>query len=159
MHGTLTPRTPLRSLFRTGLLLLLAALALSLLAGCGKRGWPQPKNKDGAFKWQRAMAQPEGGCLRIDAALEGNLRNVDYIALELQTAGDADDCPTCPFAPNERAEFAPEQLGISATNGAFRLLHCPARPSSAYRWRLIGVNVRTGLEHAVSSVRGVDMAE
>lgn len=128
-----------------------------LLNGCGKRGWPQPANTNDSFQWLRASAKPENGCMRIDAELSGNLRNVDYITLELQTAGTAEDCPTCPFNPNERTEFTPEQLGMTSQIGAMSTSYCPKRQSSAYRWRLIGVNIHSSLENVISSVHSVEM--
>lgn len=133
-------------------------LMLCLVAvGCGRKDWPQPVNTDDTFHWVRANASPEQGCLRIEAELAGNLRNVDTIALELQTAGSAEDCPTCPFNPNERTEFMPSNLGITSQNGAFSTSYCPERTSSAYRWRLVGINAHMSLEHALSTVRLVEM--
>ncbi|UZP68299.1 hypothetical protein N1030_04785 [Desulfovibrio mangrovi] len=141
----------------SGLLVALLA-ATPLIAGCGKKGWPQPRNTNDTFKWIRASAAPANEeCIRFEAELNGNLRNIEYIALELQTAGSAEDCPTCPFNPNERMEYLPEELGITSQQGAFSRLYCPKRKSSAYRWRFVGVNVHGTLEHAISTVRGVEM--
>jgi len=138
--------------------LLVALLAASpMIAGCGKKGWPQPRDTSDSFSWVRANATPASGCIRVEAELNGNLRNIEYIALELQTAGSAEDCPTCPFNPNERVEYHPEDLGITSQQGAFSTLYCPTRKSDAYRWRLVGVNVYGTLEHATSTVRGVEM--
>ncbi len=139
------------------LLGLAAIITVAGLTGCGKKAWPQPKNSSDTFHWIRASARPENGCIRVTAQLEGNLRNVDYVALELQTAGTAEDCPTCPFNPNERVEFMPAQIGLSSEQGALSTLYCPKRESSAYRWRLVGVNLHSSLEHALSSVRSVEM--
>lgn len=131
--------------------------SLPFLASCGKKAWPEPPDTSASFNWVRAKAVAEGGCLKVDAELSGNTRNVDFVVLELQTAGNAGDCPGCPFNPDERAEFSDNKLGISSTQKDFTLRYCPTRPSSAYRWRLVGVNVHDTLNHVVSSEHSLNM--
>ncbi len=138
-------------------LLLLLVLLLIGSAGCGRKDMPQPATTEASFQWARATAVPELMCLRVDAELEGNLRNVASVVLELQTASDVSDCPGCPFSPNERTEFAPEALGITPSSGGISTLYCPTREALAYRWRLVGTNVHGSLAHALTPVEFVEM--
>lgn len=134
-------------------------IACIALVGCGKKGAPQPRSTSDIFTWEEASANATGSneCLHFSGTLQGNLRNIDAIAVELQTAGSITDCPTCPFNPNERVEFRPEELGLTSLNGTFSMNYCPTHRSDAYRWRMVGENVFTTLEHAITPVRGVEM--
>lgn len=140
-------------------LLLMLGLALALtLAGCGKKGMPQPKDKAELFSWKSASATgTSNNCLAVQGELQGNVSNVEAIFLELQTMDSAESCPGCPFTPNETTSYAPQVTGGADSKARLSITYCPQRKASVYRWRLVGRSVYAVFPHELSPVQTVVM--
>ncbi|MDR2573759.1 MAG: hypothetical protein LBC94_05355 [Desulfovibrio sp.] len=143
-----TPRafSPLqtrRILLFAGFSLLLALLP----AGCGKKGFPQPQDTSQKFSWKEVDAKAVGDCLAFTGSFEGEYRNFDGIRLEISRLNGPEDCPGCPFIPQEVTELSAREAGFDRKNGAIAFSYCPQR-ASAYRWRLAAISVFTRLPHA-----------
>jgi hypothetical protein len=132
-------------------LVLAAALALFLLAGCGKKEWPRPQAHTQAFQWETVSATREGDCLEVRASMGGRWQNLGGVVLELAPAGP-EDCPGCPFSPTQRVDFPLDSPTLSRQGEDVALKQCGLEPGTPYRWRLVGRNVAPMGRDAVSRV-------
>jgi hypothetical protein len=129
------------------LLTLICLLGAFLLAGCGKKGFPQPQDVSQMFSWKEVDAKAVGDCLAFTGALEGEYRNFDGIRLEISRLNGPEDCPGCPFVPQEVTELSAREAGFDRESGEIAFSYCPQR-ALAYRWRLAAVSLHTRLPHA-----------
>ena len=142
---------------RTSSKLLIAGLCiLSFAGGCGKKGMPQPKDSSQAFTFARVTTSSAGDCLTVQGKLQGTVKNVEAISLELEAIGADFNCPTCPFRPSERQDYSKAEAGL-LNEDTFSVQYCPRSGASSYRWRMIGKNVFQNLDYAVSPTRIVDV--
>lgn len=144
---TLPAITRATRLFRPVLPALLCLLCLFLQAGCGKTGYPKPQDPSRSFRWQEVDAKVVGNCLAFTGSFEGAFQNVDGIRLEIARLDGPEDCPGCPFVPQEVAELSPRDAGFDSNTGAIAFSYCP-RKAAAYRWRLAGISIFNRLPHA-----------
>lgn len=144
------PRADLSLAGRIGMLAL--CLALFCSAGCGRKGYPVPKDDSRGFAWQEVEARVIGKCLAFTGSFEGAYENFDGIRLEVASVSGPDDCPGCPFVPTEVTEISPKEAGYDSTKGSVAFSYCP-QPSNAYRWRLAGISRFNRLPHATMTDR------
>ena len=130
---------------------LLCGCAL-LAAGCGKKGFPIPKDASRNFSWQETEAKAVGNCLVFSGSFTGAYQNFDGIRLEIAPVNSPEDCPGCPFVPREVTEIAPREAGFDAKAGTVSFSYCP-QPANAYRWRLAGISRFNRMPHATMTDR------
>lgn len=134
---------------RPVLLALVAIAALTLLAGCGKKGWPMPSAPEDAFSFTRVTGTTTGTCLKVESRLAGAWRNLTAVHLELSW----DDCTECPFSPMAKREYVPgtDACTIDA-QGRLTINACGLDSEKVYRWRLTARNIHRTLPDAQSEV-------
>jgi len=130
------------------LFLPLACCALALVAGCGKKAWPEPDAEEETFAFSTASAQMRDTCLVIQTRISGNWKNLDRIFVELAQ----DNCEKCPFRPRERREFPLNSPFVVQQEHLLVVNVCGLDKNAAYRWRLVGKNVFSSLREVASPV-------
>ncbi len=104
------------------------------LTGCGKKTWPQPIADEEYFFLQKTVVQAVSGKLQIITIVSGNTNNIDHFVLEIAY----DDCPNCPFQPQESRTYFLSSPDMKKENNQITLtLSTPQKPS---RLRLVGYN-------------------
>lgn len=140
----------------------MAALALFLclpaLGGCGKQGRPSPKKTQDTFTITGAAATVMNACLVTNGVVEGAIQNVDTVTIEVAPIVASDECPGCPFVPQEWSEYDGPAIRLDMQSGRFGFSFCPSTPAPMYRWRLVGKNVYRGLPHATTTPQVVKAA-
>lgn len=131
------------SLFLAFLLL----LGPHLLAGCGKSGYPRPGDESKNFAWEEVNAVMAGKCIAFTGTFSGEYQYLDGVRMELDIVAGPEDCPGCPFVPEEVTEFSPKDAGFNPKDGTISFVYCPQK-AEAYRWRLAGISVFNKLPHA-----------
>ncbi len=109
-------------------------LCAASLGGCGKTGYPAAPDKARTFAWQETRAEPAGKCIAFTGSFSGAYRHFDGIRLELQALDGLEDCPGCPFTPDEAVEFPPRETGFNPDDGTIAFSYCPKTPAPVYRW-------------------------
>lgn len=134
---------------RLALLALLALVTLTLLAGCGKKAWPEPAAPEDAFSFTNVQGAMGSNCLTVQSRMAGNWHNVAALYLEFSW----DQCTDCPFRPTTTREFVPgaDDCTIDA-QGRLTITACGMDPQVRYRYRLLGRNVHRTLRDAQSEV-------
>ena len=132
---------------RACLLMAFAVCSLGLLHGCGKTGMPVPRDQSKNFAWDEVDAKMVGACIAFTGNFKGAYENFDGIRLELDAIAGPDDCPGCPFVPDEVTEISPKEAGFNIEDGSVAFSYCP-RKAEAYRWRLAGISIYNRLPHA-----------
>jgi hypothetical protein len=130
--------------------LALLTLCLALLAGCGKKTWPEPYSQNWRFDFEAVSGHLDRGCLTVEAKLGGNWKNLDRVVLELEETGSEAACADCPFHAGARVEFSPADDDVYFQEGLLRLAHCGLKSGAAYRWRLAGYNVHSDVRVELS---------
>lgn len=144
-------RPALRVLRRMGLVLLVLIFAV---AGCGKKSLPVPDYSRQLFSWRNVFATlSEDGCLSVSGSVGGETQNLAFMVLELEPLNTA--CVGCPFVPQEIYRIDSTDAWESPDGQTFRFAYCPASHDGAYRWRLVGRNVFSGLPPVSTPVRTV----
>lgn len=139
-------------------LVLIACLVLAfafVLAACGKKSNPKAPSTKNTFSWVYVDAAIHNDCINVRGRLQGDYVNLESIRLEIEPAGNADDCVGCPFQPLETEIFYASDINMSA-DGELTLLYCPQQKSHIYRWRLIAVNSYHTLPNALTPVLSVE---
>jgi hypothetical protein len=90
-----------------------------------------------------------GACIAFTGSFSGAYRHFSGIRLELQTLRSVDDCPGCPFTPDEIVELSPSEAGFNPNNGTVAFSYCPRKTAPMYRWRMVGINEYNRMPHAV----------
>lgn len=134
---------------------LLLILAVASLAACGKKGNPKAPGTKNTFSWVYVDAGIRNDCITVRGRLQGDYNNIESIRLEVEPAGNIDDCVGCPFQPLETEIFYASDLNMSA-DGEVALLYCPEQKSHVYRWRLIATNSYHTLPNALTPVLTVE---
>ncbi len=127
----------------------LCLACLCLFAACGKKGMPQPNDPSRSFSWKHVEAKAVGNCIAFTGAFQGAYDNYDGVRLELSRVNGPEDCPGCPFVPEEVLEFSPQETYFDKKSGTIAFSYCPS-PANAYRWRLAGISIYNRLPHTVS---------
>ncbi|MDL2216394.1 hypothetical protein LJB81_01510 [Desulfovibrio sp. OttesenSCG-928-M14] len=133
-----------------GLCQFFACLCLCVLlacTGCGRSGMPQPPSSSKTFSWDKVEAKMAGDCILFEGVFTGAYKHFDGIRLELAGLSGPDDCPGCPFVPEEVSELSPKDAGFDLDTGSVAFTYCP-RKAQAYRWRLAGISNFNRLPHA-----------
>jgi hypothetical protein len=133
------------------LFFLVCVLGTFVLSGCGKKDWPSPMVKEDVFAWQTVNGQRQGKCLTIQAVLQGNIRNLAAIVLELE-AGET-ICQGCPFVSTKRLFFPLSSHQVKQEGESISISCCPFDSDLKYRWRLKGINIFSEIQPAVSEVK------
>jgi hypothetical protein len=127
---------------------LLAALALMLCAGCGKKDWPEPNLDAERFAWASAQAELRQTCLVVSGELSGNIDNLDAVYVELAKG----ECPGCPFRPDMRQGYDLPSPMVQTQGNTVTINVCGLDAGQIWRWRLVGKNKYDVLGEATSSV-------
>lgn len=135
----------------------LLTLTALFLAACGKAGMPVPKKTQDTFTLTGASVTVMGKCLAASGTVTGAVNNFDIIRIEVNSIQSDEDCPGCPFVPQEYQEFSASAAQFDVNTGQFLLSFCPAADAPMYRWRLVGKNVHPGLPHAMTTPQVVVM--
>lgn len=130
---------------------LLAASCLVFIGGCGKSGMPVPKKTQDMFAITEPGIAVIGNCFAARGTVTGAIANVDTVMIEIAPILSYDDCPGCPFVPQEYSEFSASGIQLDQETGQFMLSFCPTVSAPMYRWRLVGKNVFLGLPHATTT--------
>ena len=138
--------------FATAVLATLCLFSAFLLAACGKTGYPLPPDSSRNFTWEKVEAKAVGNCLAFTGSFEGQYQNFDGIRLELSRINGPDDCPGCPFVPQEVTEISPRDAGFNRQKGTIAFSYCPQK-APAYRWRLAAISIFNRLPHATMTDR------
>lgn len=133
-----------------GVLALISAclLIVYLLAGCGKAGYPRPQDESRAFEWGEVNAKMVGKCIAFTGNFTGRYEYFDGVRLEIDSLSGPEECPGCPFVPDEVTEIPPRESGFNPEEGSIAFSYCP-KVAKAYRWRLAGISIDSRLPHAV----------
>ena len=137
------------------LLLVLLLLAATILFGCGKKTWPEPKAVEERFSWESVDGRIENDCLVLRAEMGGNWGNLASVALEVVETDIQSECLGCPFQPSSQIELVPGSMEFPRVQQVLILRYCPDSPlppESRYRWRLVGKNSNQGLSDTVSPI-------
>ena len=128
---------------------LLPLCLVAALNACGKTGNPVPPDSTRSFAWAAAHADGVGACIAFTGSFRGAHRHFNGIKLELQALKGIDDCPGCPFTPDEVVELPPREAGFNPDDGSIAFSYCPAKSAPVYRWRMAGISEYNRMPHAV----------
>ncbi len=134
--------------------LLLFSFLIIFTTACGSEDLPKPDMNNELFVWYNLQAIPNGQCFTVTGNVNGNLDNIKNISLEVQELTDA--CVDCPFIA-ERVEVYEVNKILDKHSGIFSLNYCPLTSAEAYRYRLAGENMITGLPIIYSVPMQVNM--
>lgn len=135
---------------RSGVLLSLT-FCLLFCCSCGKSGMPSPKKTQDTFVIAGAGVSFLNDCLVAQGTVNGAAANLDRMTLEIAPIQSYDDCPGCPFAAQEHADYSTSDIQLDFETGKFAFSFCPSATAPMYRWRLIGKNIFLGLPHATTT--------
>jgi len=136
-------------LLRLAGLCLLPLCLIAILNACGKTGHPTPPDKTRSFTWKATNAEGVGTCIVFTGSFSGAYRHFNGIRLELQALTSTDDCPGCPFTPDEVVELSPREAGFNPDDGSVAFSYCPRKSAPVYRWRMAGISEYSRMPHAV----------
>ncbi len=139
----------IRSFFLTAL------LCLFLVTGCGKKMWPKPVAAQETFTWQKTVVCLFENCLRLETQLAGNANNLDHLVVQLEY----DQCPSCPFQPQEEQIFFLSAPGLKKEKDRIVLTCCPNQTKTPVRIRLVGYNRYRQFSPQVSQVLTVSQGK
>lgn len=138
------------------------ALALVFVPACGKKGNPIPQDAKNLFQWKgskatRATVMQNGepkNCITILADMTGAVRNVESFLLELEPQ-TGDICLDCPFTPSEAQAVSPTSTQTAQDITRYSFSYCPTTQASAYRLRLVAINVFAAFPYEMTKVQTV----
>ncbi|BDV01267.1 lipoprotein [Thermodesulfomicrobium sp. WS] len=134
-------------MYRTQMALVFLLLAASVV-GCGKKEWPKPQAQEEQVFVDTIEARRDGPCLWIAVKVGGNLANVEFFRLEVETDG----CPTCPFAPTMVRQISPYDSGVRRQENSYVLRVCGLNLPETFRLRVGVDNTFATLPPALSPV-------
>ncbi len=115
---------------------LVILLSVFLVTGCGKKMWPRPVANQETFAWQKTVVYLFEDCLQIETQLTGNADNLDHLVVQLEY----DQCPSCPFQPQEEQIFFLSTPGLKKEKDRIMITCCPNQQKIPARIRVIGYN-------------------
>ncbi len=121
---------------------------------CGSDTYPEPDMSNEFFVWYNLKALPHGQCFSVTGNVEGKIKNIKSIALEVEELTEA--CIGCPFMAQESELFLVNEV-LDRKNGTFSLNYCPLTPATAFRWRVVGHNIINGVSNLYSVPMELDM--
>lgn len=128
-----------------------------LLVGCGRKGDPLPDYTIDAFSFAALSAEAAAdGVVTFRGNVTGASQNLEYMVLEMQ-AVDGELCEGCPFLAQEQHRIDSRDAWENETGSSFSFVYRPVFPGTAYRWRLVGHNLYSGLPDVVSPIQTVFM--
>ena len=142
-------RIAISRLLRLAAFCFLPLCLIIMLHGCGKSGPPVPPDKSRTFVWKENNAEAAGTCIAFTGSFSGAYRHFNGIRLELQALKSINDCPGCPFTPDEVVELSPRETGFNPDDGSVAFSYCPRKPAPVYRWRMAGISEYSRMPHAV----------
>lgn len=125
--------------------------------GCGLKVWPEPRAEEDRFAWEAVSLSAGENCLEIRATLTGAYENLARVELEL--APRDEDCPSCPFQPQQTHVFTMNDPEITRQGSSLTLLACQLPETTGFRWRIVGYNVHSSLQSVPSKVMYVGEKE
>ena len=132
-------------------------VGLLALAGCGRKGDPVPDYSRDAFSFTDLAAEAAAdGVITFSGNVSGAAQNMEYMVLEMQ-AVDGELCEGCPFLAQEQQRIDARDAWESETGSSFSFVHRPVFPGCAWRWRLVGHNLYSGLADVTSPMQTVFM--
>lgn len=134
----------------------LVALALVIaVAGCGRKGDPVPDFSRDEFSFAALNAEAAAdGTITFQGTVSGAAQNLEYMILEMQ-AVDGELCEGCPFLAQDQYRVDSRDAWESENGSTFSFVYRPVFSGSAYRWRLTGHNLYSGLPDVVSPMQTV----
>jgi len=120
------------------------------IAGCGKKVWPEPDASLEKFSISITHQQMQADCLKIQAEISGNHRNLATIVLELEISEEP--CPTCPFIVSTPILMDPGSPEAVLLENQLTIVHCGLDPDKYYRARLRAGNVHRVIRDVMSGV-------
>lgn len=135
-----------------------ALLCLALaLAGCGRKGAPVPDYSRDAFSFTDLAAEAAAdGVITFSGSVSGAAQNMEYMVLEIQ-AVDGELCEGCPFLAQEQQRIDSRDAWESESGSSFSFVYRPVFSGYAWRWRLVGHNLYSGLADVISPMQTVFM--
>lgn len=141
---------------RVGMVALVLCAVLALV-GCGRKGAPVPDYSRDEFSFATLSAEAAAdGSITFRGTVSGAAQNLEYMVLEMQ-AVDGELCEGCPFLPQDQYRVDSRDAWENDTGSSFSFVYRPVFPGSAYRWRLIGHNLYSGLSPVESPMQTVFM--
>lgn len=132
--------------------LLCAAL---MLFGCGRKGAPVPDYSRDAFAFADLQAEAAAdGAVTFSGRVTGASQNLEYLVLEMQ-AVDGELCEGCPFLAQEQQRVDSRDAWENETGSSFSFVYRPVFPGQAWRWRVVGHNLYSGLPDVTSPIQTV----
>ena len=136
---------------------LIALCAALVVAGCGRKGDPVPDYSRDEFSFASLSAEAAAdGTITFQGTVSGAAQNLEYMVLEMQ-AVDGELCEGFPFLPQDQYRVDSRDAWESNSGSSFSFVYRPVFSGSAYRWRLIGHNLYSGLPDVVSPMQTVFM--
>ena len=126
---------------------LAALLTVFAVTGCGKKMWPKPVIDEEMFTLRETGAQLAENCLQVKTKITGNTDNLDHLVLQLEY----DQCPSCPFLPQEEHIFFLSTPGLKKTKDQITITLCPSTKTPE-RIRLVGYNRYRQLPPRISAI-------
>ncbi len=126
-------------------------LALALLAGaCGRKGPPSPQTGEDTFTFGNSTGTQREGCITVRTQISGNRAMLDSVSLLLEDMTLA--CPTCPFRPQGRVDFALDDDRVRIRGDVIQVTWCELSGGREYRFRLSGNNRLSTLPPSLTPV-------
>ena len=136
---------------------LAAVVLIFALTGCGRKGAPVPDYSRDEFSFASLNAEAAAdGTITFQGTVSGAAQNLEYMILEMQ-AVDGELCEGCPFLPQDQYRVDSRDAWENESGSSFSFVYRPVFSGSAYRWRLTGHNLYSGLPDVVSPMQTVFM--
>jgi hypothetical protein len=126
----------------------LLVLMCGVGAGCGKKEWPQPMAQEEQVFVDTVDVRRYNGCLQLAVKLGGNLANVEFFRVEIETDG----CPTCPFRPTIVRQVYPFDRGVRREENSYLFSLCGLELPPSIRLRVGVDNTFATIPPALSAV-------
>ncbi|WP_052507045.1 hypothetical protein [Desulfonatronovibrio magnus] len=150
---SLIPRCLCFKVLKCFTLILFTFCLLAAVTGCGKKEWPEPDDSAEKFTISISNHEFSHGCLNIQALIDGNIRNLSLILLEIE--GSDEPCPACPFLVTDTFAFQRDSKGLTMDGSKVSIRQCGLNPDLYYRARLRAVNIYPMIRDTVSSVSDI----
>ncbi|WP_294559120.1 hypothetical protein [uncultured Mailhella sp.] len=140
-----------------GVFLAFSFCVLMVFTGCGRKGAPVPDYSVDEFAFGALKAEAAAdGSITFQGTVTGASQNLEYMVLEMQ-AVDGELCEGCPFLAQDQYRIDSRDAWESDSGSSFSFVYRPVFSGEAYRWRLIGHNLYSGLPDVTSPMQTVFM--